>query len=225
MKYTRYGIGFRWMREADIEMVRQWRNDPVVANNYEFRDHITAEMQQKWFQSVNNINNLYTILEYKGNEIGVINVKNISWENKTCEGGIFIPDTRYHLTGLPAIISYVTTEIIFRMFDWKVAYAHVLRNNLSVQQFVKMLGYQLLPDQEEINNQKYVITRESFELKAEKIRKAISVLAGNDEKGVLFIPSAMMNDPLTLKWEEKVKASRYIQRVESSPEGRSYFFS
>lgn len=213
------------MQEADIEMVRQWRNDPVVANNYEFRDHITPEMQQRWFQSVNNINNLYTLLEYKGKEIGVINVKNINWEEKTCEGGIFIPDTKYHLTGLPAIISYVTTEIIFRMFDWNVAYAHVLRGNQSVQQFVKMLGYQLLPEQEEVHNQKYIITKESFERKGEKIRKAINVLAGNDEKGVLFIPSAMMADPLTLEWEEKVKTSRYIQRIDSSTEGRYYFFS
>lgn len=213
------------MQEADIEVVRQWRNDPVVANNYEFRDHITPEMQQNWFQSVNNINNLYTILEYKGAEIGVINIKNINWEEKTCEGGIFIPDTKYHLTGLPAIISYVTTEIIFRMFDWNVAHAHVLRDNHSVQQFVKMLGYQLLPDQEEVHNQKYIITKESFERKSEKIRKAINVLAGNDEKGVLFIPSAMMADPLTLEWEEKVKTSRYIQLIDSSPEGRYYFFS
>lgn len=213
------------MQEADIEVVRQWRNDPVVANNYEFRDHITPEMQQKWFQSVNNINNLYTILEYKGEEIGVINIKNINWEEKTCEGGIFIPDTKYHLTGLPAIISYVTTEIIFRMFDWNVAYAHVLRDNHSVQQFVKMLGYQLLPGQEEVHNQKYIITKESFELKSEKIRKAINVLAGNDEKGVLFIPSAMMNDPLTREWEAKVNTSRFMQKTELKPEGRYYYFS
>lgn len=212
------------MREEDIEMVRQWRNDPVVANNYEFRDFITPEMQQKWFHSVNNIHHLYTILEYQKEKIGVINIKNIDWEQKTCEGGIFLPDPKYHNSGLPAIISYITTEIIFRMFEWNEGYAHVLKENIPVQQFVKMLGYELMPGQENENNQMYLITRETFDKKGDKIRKAISVLTGNDEKGVLQIQSGSFDNPVVLAWEEKVKTSRFIQRVENTPEGRFYYF-
>jgi RimJ/RimL family protein N-acetyltransferase len=224
MIYSRYGIRIALMRQEDIEMVRQWRNDPVVANNYEFRDFITPEMQEMWFRTVNNIHNLYTILEYRNEKIGVINIKNIDWENKTCEGGIFLPDPKFHKTGLPAIISYITTEIIFRMFEWNEGYAHVLKENIPVQQFVKMLGYELMPGQEEENNQMYRITRDTFEKKGDKIRKAINVLTGNDEKGVLQIPSDSYGDPVVSAWEEKVRTSRFIQRVEETPEGRFYYF-
>ena len=213
------------MKECDLEMVRQWRNDPVVSNNYEFREHITPEMQKAWFQTVKNINNLYTIIEYKGEKIGVINIKNIDWETKECEGGIFLPDPKYHNSGLPAIISFVTTEIIFSMFDWNNGYAHVLKENKSVQQFVKMLGYELLPGQENLANQKYLITRESFETRSAKIKKAIEVLSGSNSPGILKICRESFADPLVLQWEEKVKSSRYIRKTETIEEGRLYYFS
>jgi RimJ/RimL family protein N-acetyltransferase len=225
MVYSRYGLTFKFLKEEDIELVRRWRNDPVVANNYEFREHITPEMQEKWFRSVHNINNLYTIIGYQGEKIGVINLKNIDWEARTCEGGIFLPDPKYHQTYVPAIISYITTEIIFEMFEWNIGTAHVLKENKSVQQFVKMLGYELLPGQEEVNNQEYRITRETFEKYAPKLKKAITALAGNDEIGVLKIEPDEFSDPVVLQWEEKVKSSRFIRKVEDTPEGRFYHFS
>ena len=226
MKYSRYGLTFHLLKEADIELVRQWRNDPVVANNYEFREHITPEMQQEWFQSVNNIHNLYTIIEYQCEKIGVINIKNIDWEQRSSEGGIFLPDPKYHQSFIPAIISYVTTEIMFVVFGWNIGYAHVLKENKSVQAFVKMLGYELMDGQEEVNNQQYQITRESFEKRAPKIKKAISVLTGNDEKGVFCIEPDEYSDPLVMQWEEKVKTSRLITKIETNRDGRFYrFFS
>ncbi|MCX6305249.1 MAG: GNAT family N-acetyltransferase [Bacteroidetes bacterium] len=225
MKYSRYGISFNFLKEEDIELVRQWRNDPVVANNYEYREHITPEMQKEWFKSVNNIHNLYTVIEYQGEKIGVINIKNIDWEARVCEGGIFLPDPKYHQTFVPAIISYVTTEIIFCIFEWNIGYAHVLKENKSVQAFVKMLGYELMDGQEEVNNQQYQVTRESFEKRAPRIKKAISVLTGNEEQGVLCIERREFSDPLVLQWEDKVKTSRYISSVETREDGRFYCFS
>ncbi len=224
MIYSRLGISFSLMREKDIEMVRQWRNDPVVASRYEFREYITPEMQREWFQKVNNIRNLYTILEYRQQKIGVINFKNIDWDQKTGEGGIFLPDPKYHSTGLPAIISYITTEIIFRVFGWNEATAHVLQENTGVQQFVTALGYELLPGQEGVHNQKYRATRESFEAKAGRLEKAILLISESNEPGILQIPASSFEDPLVLEWENKVRESPFVVRQETTPEGRFYYF-
>lgn len=224
MKYSSLGITFHLLKEKDIELVRQWRNDPVVVQNYEYREYITPEMQKAWFQTVNNINNLYTIVEYKGEKLGVINLKNIDWETQDCEGGIFFPDVKNHQTPLPAVISYITTELIFTVFDWSVMKAHVLKENKSVQAFVKMLGYEKLPGQEDINNQAFRITRESFAKKAVRLRKAVSVLAGNNDQGVLQIEPCEYSDPVVMQWEEVVRSSPHIKRKEENPEGRFYYF-
>ena len=224
MIYSRFGISFHLLKETDLEMVRQWRNDPIVANNYEFRGHITPEMHREWFKSVNNINNLYTIIEYANKKIGVINIKNIDWDRREGEGGIFLPDPSYHNSGLPAIISYITTEIIFVMFDWNVGYAHVLQENKSVQQFVKMLGYELEPGQEDVHNQKWIITRESFEIKSRKLSKAISVLVQVNDPGTLLIETTEYQNPLVLQWESMVSRSTRIKKTETTGNGRIYWF-
>jgi UDP-4-amino-4,6-dideoxy-N-acetyl-beta-L-altrosamine N-acetyltransferase len=224
MKYSRFGITFHLLKEKDIEMVRQWRNDPVVANNYEYREYITPEMQRDWFMKINNINNLYTVIEYQGELAGVINMKNIDWTDQVCEGGIFFPDPKHHQTMLPAMVSFITTEMMFRVFDWNVSQAHVLKENTGVQSFVRLLGYELVPGQEEVNNQLYQVTRDSFEKHAPRIRKAMVALVGNSEPGVYTIEPDEFSDPLILQWEEKVKGSRFIQRTGTTPEGRSYWF-
>lgn len=224
MKYSRLGISFSLMREGDIEMVRQWRNDPVVASRYEFREYITPEMQREWFRKVNNIGNLYTILEYRQQKIGVINFKDIDWEQKTGEGGIFLPDPKYHSTGLPAIISCITTELIFRVFGWNEAFAHVLQENLRVQQFVTALGYELLPGQETVHNQKYRATRESFEARAARLKKLIRLISDSEEPGIFQVSASSFEDPLVLEWENKVRESPFVIRQETTHEGRFYYF-
>jgi RimJ/RimL family protein N-acetyltransferase len=225
MKFSRYGITFHFLKEEDIEQVRQWRNDPLVAASHEFKGHITPEMQQEWFRSVNNLDNLYTIVEYHGEKIGVINMKNIDWVARVCEGGIFFPEPKYHQTILPAMVSYIATEIIFIMFEWNMGYARVLKQNTKVQAFVRMLGYELVHGQEGVNNQLYRITRESFEKCSPRVKKAIAVLYGNGDQGVLWIERNEFADPEVFQWEEKVRTSRFIAKVETTKEGRGYYFS
>ncbi len=225
MFYSRYGITFRLLKESDIEMVRNWRNDPIVANNYEFRDYITPEMQAVWFKSINNIHNLYTIIEYLTEKIGVINIKNIDWEQKSCEGGIFIHNPKFHQTFLPGIISYITTEIMFSVFDWNVSFARVLKENNSVGGYVRMLGYELMPGQEEVVNQQYCVTRERFEKKAPKLLKAMSALISDTGPGIFVVEKDEFHDSLVLDWERRVTKSSRLIRVEEGEIGRIYYFT
>ena len=41
----------------------------------EFHEEITPHMQENWFNRINNDNNLYYIIQYEGNDIGLINIK------------------------------------------------------------------------------------------------------------------------------------------------------
>ncbi len=225
MKYVKYGITLSLMREEDIETVRQWRNDPVVVANYEFREYITPEMQREWFRKVNNIHNLYTIIGYRGEQIGVINMKDIDWENQTTEGGIFIPDRKYHETPVTSIVSFLTTEIMFVLFNWKAARAHVLRDNKPIASFVRQLGYELSPGQEEVNNQEYVLSREKFDRMAPKIRKAIHILAQDTSPGKYIVEPDDFNNEVVLFFEEIAKKNVPFSKTETTPEGRIYYFS
>lgn len=104
MKVSKYGIDLILLKHEDIELVRQWRNHPSVVKNHEYQEYITPEMQEKWFQSIQNMHNLYFIVVYQGKKIGVVNAKNIDWDKGECESGIFFPDGKYANTPVPAIV-------------------------------------------------------------------------------------------------------------------------
>ena len=42
-------VVLRRVENKDIEMIRNWRNDPKISQYMSFRDYITPEMQKKWF--------------------------------------------------------------------------------------------------------------------------------------------------------------------------------
>jgi RimJ/RimL family protein N-acetyltransferase len=225
MRITKYGITLHLLKEADIEMVRQWRNDPSVVRNYEYREVITPEMQNEWFRSVNNNNNLYLIIEYEGQKIGVVNAKNIDYEKRTCESGIFIPDGKYSQTFLPGLVMIMTVELGFRMFGWDRGYAHVLKTNSAVKSMTTSFGYELCPGQENEENQLYFITKEKFEKKAAKLVKAMFVIIGNEEPGKIIVDRSEMDNKVVQGWEEIGRKNAEILRIEETPNERIYYLS
>jgi UDP-4-amino-4,6-dideoxy-N-acetyl-beta-L-altrosamine N-acetyltransferase len=225
MKYTKYGITISLMKEDDIEMVRQWRNDPVVVNNYEYKEYITPEMQKEWFRTVNNTNNLYGIIEYAGEKIGVINMKNINWKEHSGESGIFIPDPKYHKTSLPAILAFMTTEIQFSVFRWSKVYAHILRDNKQVQSFLKSFGFELCPGEEDNFNQKYFNTEENFLRHSKKIRKAVKILTGGNDVSTFLVEPSDFRDELSQKWLKGLLGYITPDKVEETGAGRVYYFT
>ncbi len=225
MKLSKYGVTLHQMKEPDIEMVRRWRNDPSVVMNYEFREHITPEMQKEWFKSVNNIHNVYLVVEYAGEKIGVVNAKNIDWDKHTCESGIFLPAGKYSNTFIPAVIVMMTMEFGFHLFGLFKGYAHVLKTNVAVQKMILSLGYELCPGQEKVENQLYEITRENFFKRSKKLVLAMHAITGTDEPMAVTIYRDEFGDEIVKFWESVGKQSGKILRVEETPEARIYYLA
>src|ERR1041385_8348137 len=97
-----FGISLHRLQHDDIELVRQKRNAPNVSSFMEYREEITPEMQEKWFQSINNEKNNYFLIEYNGEKIGLIYAAEIDWEKMiTGNSGIFIWDEQFRKTSVP----------------------------------------------------------------------------------------------------------------------------
>jgi RimJ/RimL family protein N-acetyltransferase len=225
MKYIQYGLTLTRLREEDIEMVRNWRNSPQVVKNYAYREYITPEMQKEWFKSIGNIYNTYMIIEYRKRKIGVINVKNLDWDNRICESGIFIPDPDYQDTYIPAIVSIIMTDLFFKHFHWDKIYCHTLKTNLHTIQFNKRLGYELCPAQEKEENQLYCLTAKRFSETSVKLKKALLSLTGTDETSVFIIEPSDMRSGIGQKYEEVIRDSKFLTKVEKTRDGKFYYFS
>ncbi len=186
MRISKYGITLIRLTEEYLELVRNWRNDDEIRKYMNFQEYITPEMQQKWFESINNPENFYYIIEYKGDKIGLLNDKNIDWKEKTAEGGLFIADKRYLNSEVPLMISFLALELAYMLLGWNSTYIKVRKDNKRAIAYNKTLGYQIanMPEVEEIISM--VLTKEDFMIKAHKLRRLISPVSEKEKTIITF---------------------------------------
>lgn len=174
MKLEKYDVTLKRLTENEIEMVREWRNDPKIAQFMEYKDYITQQMQQEWFAKINNNCNYYFIIEYKGQNIGLINIRDIDYEKKEGEGGIFI----YNDDCLNSTLSFQSVlcllDFAFEELKLDRVIAHILRDNKRAIQYNKMLGFMKQPAQENVLNQLYILEKENYLKSRNKIINLLS---------------------------------------------------
>jgi UDP-4-amino-4,6-dideoxy-N-acetyl-beta-L-altrosamine N-acetyltransferase len=163
------------LRPEDIELVRQWRNSPEINRYMEYRGYITFEQQKEWYQSINNDTNLYFIIEHEYKKIGLINAKDINWEERSCESGVFYWDEEVYNTPVPIMVSMILSETFVEIFEMKV-YARILKSNKRAIRYNGFMGFKLCDGQEDVENQLYYLNRENYLKKADKVRKAFYLL-------------------------------------------------
>lgn len=177
-----YGVKLTRLQEEDIELVRHWRNQAEISNYMEYRLNITAEQQAKWFQSINNKYNYYFIIQYEGKKVGLINAKDYRPAEGFGEGGIFIWDKDYINSFVAVFATLCLLNFSFLAVKLRKSRARILRDNDRAIHYNKLIGYKLLPGQEDVNNQLYELTVEDYLANSSKLNNAATALC--DGKGV-----------------------------------------
>jgi UDP-4-amino-4,6-dideoxy-N-acetyl-beta-L-altrosamine N-acetyltransferase len=180
MMIRKYGLTLHRLSQKHLELVRVQRNNESIRRHMFYQDHITPEMQQKWFNTINNYKNYYFVIEYKGELVGLINGKNVDYEKKTTEGGLFIWDEKYWTSLVPVVASIIMADLTFSLVGIEQTFAEVQSKNIRAVNYNLQLGYQLYSEDKNAGKQVYVLTRENYLKHSERFRKAIAHLM-NDE--------------------------------------------
>lgn len=142
MKISNYGVELISLTESDLELVRTWRNQPDVSDFMFFQEGISPEMQQKWFDSLDE-SSIYLMIEQEGVKIGVINVKDINWRTRVGEAGIFIGDSNYRNSAIPMQAIFAMMDAFFFEFNFTKLRAMVREDNDDGIDFNVQLGYRI----------------------------------------------------------------------------------
>ncbi len=169
-----YGIKLTPLSGEKIEMVRQWRNNPKISQFMKYREYITPEMQQKWFESICNLNNFFFMIEYEGKEIGLCDIKNIDYQKKIAEGGIFIDNEQFLNSDIAIRASLCAWDFGSETLGLTTGIAKILKSNKRAIQYNSMLGYALQPGQDNIENQVYILTLDTYLKKREYITRLLT---------------------------------------------------
>jgi UDP-4-amino-4,6-dideoxy-N-acetyl-beta-L-altrosamine N-acetyltransferase len=203
MIVRKYGLTLRRLTRDDLELVRQKRNSEEIRQVMQFRDEITPEMQSEWFNTIDNFKNYYYIVEFEGKKVALINDKNMNWEERTSESGLFFWDMDYINTFIPILSSLVLLDVGFYYLEWNISYIHVMRDNFAAIGYARQIGYELCKGQEEEENQLYYLSRENFEKRGKNIRKAASTFKDEESgDGYLLLEPADYESGLAQRIEE-----------------------
>lgn len=127
--------------EADLELMREWRNADHVNRQMEFRAMIDADSQQRWFKELDKKTNFYLRLDVNEVPIGILHLKNINWDNKVAEAGIFVGDEKHLGTMSPMFAVVILMKLAFDVFQLNHLIAKIADANVNAIQFNKSLGY------------------------------------------------------------------------------------
>ena|SRR6218665_1000476 len=167
MIIKRYGIELHRIKHSDIELIRTMRNRADIRARMFDQKSISKNQQEKWFKSINNMHNFFFLICYQGQYIGLLQGKDIDFNNREAEGGIFVWEQSIQGTGVPAKASICLMEASFSVLLMQKIYARTRKDNMGAWQYNLSLGYAPALDKGE---DYMLLTKEAYEKNADRFR-------------------------------------------------------
>jgi len=180
MIIEKYGLRLERLREKDIELVRQKRNDREIARRMFYQKPISVEEQKQWFHTINTITDYYFLMHYKNEKVGLIHGNILSFENRIARGGLFIWDKKYQHSHLPVIASVCLTDITFLIMGMQKTLAEVRSDNKNALRYNLKLGYVIKEEQKDGHKLKLELTRKDYFERAAPIRKMVKRISRDE---------------------------------------------
>jgi RimJ/RimL family protein N-acetyltransferase len=143
-------VSLKLIQQEDIELIRKWRNSKNVNQFFIFRGYISKEQQKKWYEKVSTSGKDYFFLIIAdGEPIGLTEIKNIDWDRREGETGIFIAKNEHKNTLVSFEASYLIGKHFFETLNLQKAKIEILESNKRALRYNKVLGFKEFGQREE----------------------------------------------------------------------------
>lgn len=213
MNIEGYGIRLERLKYEHIELVREKRNSPEISQFMEYREFISPEMQEKWFNSLNPYSDFYFVINAGGKQVGLIHTSDVHWQDKTANSGLFIWEKSLLGSHVPVLASLTMLDIFFEICGIESYYAKVLYSNKAALKYNFRLGFEEVPGQKVSKFKTLILTRDNYVEKGATIRDtarrlgsaATSIEITEDlykflvEKQEITFPEYLLNRPYDIE--------------------------
>ena len=196
----------RTIRETDLELIRVWRNSDHVRRNMIYREEISASEQNTWFENLNIEHNIYMIIHEKDQPVGILNYKQIDWQEGSGEGGVFIGAEDRLNTSTPLRALYAFNNMLFSYLGLSQMTMKVLKSNSASIRYCKSWGAEILGEWNEQVWQMSVGSSAYFYASLEH-RKKYGERAGHDPNLLKSVASESVLEDSWLLNGDKVHTS------------------
>lgn len=179
MILSRFGVRLIKLGQEHIELLRNWRNAEKISRFMEYREHISPEMQQRWFSRLSDERDFYFMIEYRGKLVGMIHTSGIDWKEGKGDAGLFIYDDKYLSTYTPVLASLCMVDLFFGVFKLERLYAKVMANNPVAEEYNRRLGFMPMPKTADSPFQIFELKRNNYFDATENLRNKAIAVEGN----------------------------------------------
>jgi UDP-4-amino-4,6-dideoxy-N-acetyl-beta-L-altrosamine N-acetyltransferase len=142
LPWQRYGVTLTPLQQEELELVRGWRNDPKIASLMLDKRHITPEMQQAWFERLQESErDFYYLAWFKGSPIGVASLTRIDLAAGSCEPGMYIYVDEYRNNIVPFCVAFALDDLAFEHFGVSHLLGKIFDDNTASVRFHEVSGY------------------------------------------------------------------------------------
>lgn len=141
MKLERLEITLELLTAESAELVRQWRNQPEILQQMEYRQLITAAGQQQWLAGIDPATDQYFLISFRGEPAGMIHLIHIDHQLHTAEAGLFIGEARFSGTGIALGASLLLLDHAFGSLALTRVRAKVRNTNTAALEYNRFLGF------------------------------------------------------------------------------------
>ena len=132
--------------EADIELMRGWRNSPLNHSSFLTNNYIDMDQQKRWFenylQKTNDIMFIVKDLEDSGKRVGMRGLYDIDNDKKRAEfGRLLIGEPSTRGKGLGLAVTLKLCEFGFQILELDEIYLEVITDNVIAHEIYKKAGF------------------------------------------------------------------------------------
>ena len=138
-------IYFEKLSHSKIELLRNWRNQDFVLEQMEYKQFISKEAQEQWFEQIKNNSRFeYYIFGIEKEAVGLVHLGEINKITKSATVGLFIGNASYIGTGVAFDASNFIIKRAFEELDLETLFAKVKNTNYPAIQYNDFLGFKFL---------------------------------------------------------------------------------
>lgn len=177
-EFTQFGITFKALSEANLEMVRIWRNSDDVRFFMQYQEIITPEQQQTWFQQLDKSTNYYFVTYQNEIPFGLYNIKDVDFNIGIGELGVFLKNRNIWETDCSMRGSIAILKFAFEILNLNTLKSHVLKTNKKVLVYNQQMGFQINEKVDDAISFELLLKKEDF-YNNKKIIRLVSYLETN----------------------------------------------
>lgn len=134
-------ISLQWVSERNLETLRNVRNRASELGFMLDNRYISESMQQRWFDSLDAMQNYYFIVYSNDILVGAAHLTEVDIEKGEAESGLYLIQPDYKGTHVAVLSSLLLLYMAFNLFQLDYLKAKVLLSNTIALRYNAALGF------------------------------------------------------------------------------------